>query len=140
MSSYLKPLVTTALLATLLLGTLFFWLISQLDWQTVASRQAPEGRWVATHLRSTSEAGDAPYGDHLVLAPAHWPLGQYYGEVVFAGYCTDGLAFSWVGAHQLRFVCATDKVMKMVDAYKEVRIQHANVSTAPEAKTPMPSH
>ena len=90
MQKNLKPLVTTALLAALFLGALSVWLLPQLDWQTVASKQDPEGRWV--------------------------------------------------GAHQLRLECTAEKIMKMVDAYKEVRIQHANVSTDPEAKTPLPSH
>ena len=140
MRSNPKPLFLSALLATLILGVLTWSALYPLDWTTVASKRSPDDGWTAYHVRSRSEAGAAPYGDHLVLAPAYWPFGRYYGELVFAGYCSDELVFHWVGAHQLRLECTAEKVIKMVDAYKEIRIQHANVSTGSEARTPPPSH
>jgi hypothetical protein len=112
------------LLVALILGGLYLWLVSPLDWKTVASKNAPEGGWIAYHMDSRSEAGEAPYGDHIVLASRYWPLGQYYGEVVFAGYCADGPEFRWLDKHQLRIECKTAKVMKRMGAYKDVHIQY----------------
>ncbi len=59
-----------------------------------------------------SEVGEAPYGDHIVLAPSYWPLGQYYGKVVFAGHCGNGLVFLWLAEYQLLIECKAGKVMK----------------------------
>jgi hypothetical protein len=110
-----------------------------LSWQTVASKKAPEGRWVAYHLQSVSEAGVAPYGDHLVLAPSYWPLGQYYGEVVFAGYCGGGPEFQWLDKHQLRIKCRAKKVMKRMAAFKEVNIRYEIVEEIPHNQQPQPT-
>ena len=67
----MKRIAKVILLAALILGGLYSWLIFPLDWRTISSRKAPEGWWVAYHLKSMSEAGEAPYGDHLILAPSY---------------------------------------------------------------------
>ena len=122
----------------MIIGGLYFWLIFPLDWQTVDRKKAPEGGWVAYHLKSMSEAGEAPYGDHLVLAPSYWPFGQYYGEVIFAGYCGGRPEFRWLGKHQLRIECSAEKVMKRMDSYKDVHIQYEIVEETPPNRLPQP--
>jgi hypothetical protein len=120
----LKRIVKVFLFAGCIFGGLYFWLLFPLDWQTVASKKAPEGSWVVYHLQSRSEAGEAPYGDSIVLAPSYWPLGQYYGEVVFAGYCGTGPEFRWLDKHQLRIEFKAEKIMKMMKSFKDVNIQY----------------
>ena len=120
----LKRIAKALLLVVCVFGGLYFWLIFPLAWQTVASKKAPEGSWVVYHLQSGSEAGEAPYGNHIVLAPSYWPLGQYYGEVVFAGYCVTGPEFRWLDKHQLRIEFKAEKIMKMIESFKDVNIQY----------------
>jgi len=127
----MKRIVKALLLTACIFGGLYFWLIFPLDWQTVSSKKAPEGGWVVYHLRSMSEAGEAPYGDHIVLAPSYWPLGQHYGEVVFAGYCGNGPEFRWLDKHQLRIECEAVKVMKRMEGFKDVHIQYGIVEETP---------
>ena len=79
---------------------------------------------VAYHLQSNSEAGDAPYGDHIILARNYWPLGQYYGETVFAAHCNDEPKYRWLNNNLLRIECETEKVMKKIEALDEIHIQY----------------
>ena len=128
----MKKIAKALLFAVCIFGGLYFWLIFPLDWQTVASKKSPEGGWVVYHLQSRSEAGEAPYGDHIVLAPSYWPLGQYYGEVVFAGYCGTHLEFQWLDKHQLRIECKAEKIMKRMESFKDVYIQYGIVEETPQ--------
>lgn len=123
----------------MIFGGLYFWLILPLNWQTISGKKHPEGVWVAYHIQSMSEAGEAPYGDHLVLAQSYWPLGQYYGEVVFAGYCTGGLQYRWLDAHQLHIECNAERVLKRIDAFEGVRIQYDIVKKTLHNNAPPPT-
>jgi hypothetical protein len=78
-----------------------------------------------------SEAGDAPYGDHIVLAPSFWPLGQYYGEVVFAGYCPGGPEFRWLDEYHLKVTYQAGNVVKRTDTFGDIRIQYEIVEETP---------
>ena len=106
---------------------LYFWLVFPLKWETKSYKKAPDGKVVAYHLQSRSEAGDAPYGDHIILARNYWPLGQYYGETVFAAYCTDAPKYRWLNSHLLQIECETEKVMKKMEVLNDVHIQYNNV-------------
>lgn len=135
----MKLIAKGFLLAALIVGGLYFWFLFPLDWETVDSKKDPEGGWVAYYLQSKSEAGEAPYGDHLILAPSYWPLGQYYGEVVFAGYCDGGPEFRWLDKHQLLIDCKSAKVMKKMNTFKEVLIQYEIVGGTPHSRAPQPT-
>jgi hypothetical protein len=111
----------------LVLVGLYFWLVFPLKWETKSYKKAPDGEVVAYHLQSRSEAGDAPYGDHIILARNYWPLGQYYGETVFAAYCTDAPKYRWLNSHLLQIECETEKVMKKMEVLNDVHIQYNNV-------------
>ncbi len=132
----LKRVFTALLLISFILSGLYLWLILPLNWQTVSSKETPGGKWIAYHLQSGSEAGEAPYGDHIVLASSYWPLGQYYGEVVFAGYCGNSLGYQWLDTHQLQLDCVGEKVMKRPDTFKGVQIKYQIVDKAPHNKPP----
>ena len=62
----LERITTAILVAAFMVSGLYFWFIFPLDWQILTSNKAPEGVLVAHHLQSTSEVGEAPYGDHIV--------------------------------------------------------------------------
>lgn len=125
----MKRIAKGLLVVALILAGLYIWLIFQLDWQNISSKKSPSGEMVAYYLMSTSEAGEAPYGDHLILAPGYWPLGQYYGEVFFAGYCTGGLQYRWIDEHQLYIVCNAEKVMKKIEIFKDIHIRYETTTT-----------
>jgi hypothetical protein len=111
----------------LVLVGLYFWLVFPLYWETKSYKKAPDGEMVAYHLQSRSEAGDAPYGDHIILARYYWPLGQYYGETGFAAYCTGGPKYRWLNSHLLQIECETEKVMKKMEVLNDVHIQYKGV-------------
>src|SRR5436309_5238698 len=102
-----------------------------LDWTTESHAQSPDGRITAYHLASRSEAGDAPYGDHIVLASSYLPFGQYYGQVVFAGYCESGPKYVWKTERQLQISCETDTVKKRIETFKEVQIEYQIIMRKP---------
>lgn len=110
------------LIATL--AGLFLWLALPLDWETVRSYRSPGGQWTAYHLRSRSEAGDAPYGDHVVLSPGNQPLGRFFGEVVFAAYCMDGAGIHWLADSVLQVQCRADRVVKRLPSLDGVTIRY----------------
>ena len=85
-----------------------------------------------------SEAGDAPYGDHLVLTKSYWPFGQYYGKVIFAGYCGGRPEIRWLEKHHLKVACRAEKVIKRLGAFKEVEIQYEIVEETPHNNAPRP--
>ena len=79
---------------------------------------------IAYYLKSTSESGDAPYGDHIILSRNYWPLGQYFGETVFAAYCNDGPKYRWLNNNMLQIECETEKVMKKIEVLDYIHIQY----------------
>ena len=78
---------------------------------------------MAYYLKSGSEAGDAPYGDHIILVSNYWPFGQYYGETIFAAYCEGGPKYMWLSNQLLQIECKTEKVMKKMEAFDDVHIR-----------------
>jgi len=79
---------------------------------------------VAYYLQSKSEAGEAPYGDHVVLAPRYLPFGQYYSETIFAAYCVDELQYRWLDNQKLSIKCEAEKVIKKSGSYKDLTIEY----------------
>jgi hypothetical protein len=120
----LKRIATCLSIVVLVLAGLYFSLVFTLDWETISYKKAPGGKMVAYHLRSKSEAGDAPYGDHIILTYNYWPLGQYYGETAFAAYCTGGPNYRWLNNHLLQIECETEKVTKRIEVLNDVHIQY----------------
>ena len=54
-----------------------------LDWKEESRKKAPGGDLIAFPMQSRSEAGLAPYGDHMVLVPRYKLLGPYHNRVPF---------------------------------------------------------
>ena len=109
------------ILAVAVVG-LYVWLIFPLDWQTKAKYKSPEGDIVAYHLQSMSETGEAPYGDHIVIAPSWHLLGQYTRQPVFAGYCAKDLKVSWTSNEALLIECEVERVVTQLKQYGEITI------------------
>ena len=100
-------------------------------WETISYKKAPDSEVVAYHRQSRSEAGDAPYGDHIILARNFWLFGPYYGETVFAAYCTRELKYRWLSSHLLQIECETEKVMKKIEVLNDVYIQYKDFKRKP---------
>jgi hypothetical protein len=78
---------------------------------------------VAYYLQSRSEAGGAPYGDHIILTSSYLPFGQYYRDTIFAAYCESGPKYMWLNNQMLQIECKAEKVMKKVEVLDDVHIQ-----------------
>ena len=122
-----------------MIGGLYVWLILPLDWTTESHAQSPDGRTTAYHLASSSEAGDAPYGDHIVLASSYLPFGQYYGQVVFAGYCVSGPKYVWKTERHFQIRCETNTVKKRIETFKEVQIEYQIIMRKPPNQALLPT-
>ena len=103
---------------------LYFWLVFPLDWETKSYKKSPDGKLLAYCLQSRSEAGDAPYGDHIILTSSYLPFGQYYGDTIFAAYCEGGHKYVWLNNQMLQIECNAEKVMKKVEVLDDVHIQY----------------
>ena len=103
---------------------LSFWLVFPFSWETQSYKKSPDGEMRAYHLRSTSESGEAPYGDHIVLARNYWPFGQYLGDTVFAGYAVGVIKYRWLTSHLLLIECETEKIVKQIEKVNHIHIQY----------------
>jgi hypothetical protein len=81
---------------------LYFRIVFSLDWETISLKKSPDSKIVAYYLESGSEAGAAPYGDHIILASNYLPFSQYYGDTSFAAYCEGGRTYMWLNNHMLK--------------------------------------
>ena len=77
------------------------------SYELVATQRSPSGMLTIAAFRSVSEAGHAPYGDHLVLSPEPHIRRPSDGYVVFAGYCSNELRFSWTSDTEVVIQCDT---------------------------------
>jgi len=111
------------------------WFVFVLDWETESYKKTPDGKMVAYHLQSTSGAGDAPYGDHIILAPNYLPLGKYCGKTVFAAYCTRDPQYHWLDNHLLLIECTTEEVVTKLDDLDDVHIRYTLMKPRPRDKT-----
>jgi hypothetical protein len=66
MRSIYKKLLLFAFLAVVLLVAIEAWLWFTLDWREESNISSPDDSVRAFYMRSQSEAGEAPYGDHIV--------------------------------------------------------------------------
>lgn len=73
----------------------------------LSSQLSPSGGVTISALSSTSEAGHAPYGQYLVLSSKPEIDSPNDGYVVFAGYCHEGLSFSWKSDTEVSIRCDT---------------------------------
>lgn len=79
----------------------------QIDWERMSSAKSPNGKYTVVYYRSNSEAGHAPYGDHLVIESWKSFPSAHSGETFFAGYCGNEFDFEWVGNEKIKISCPT---------------------------------
>lgn len=82
----------------------------------------------AYHLRSNSESGEAPYGDHIVVARNYWPFGQYLGDTVFAADSIGGVKYRWLTNHLLLIEYETEKIVKQMEKVGDIHIQYKRIT------------
>jgi hypothetical protein len=119
-----KRIIIAAIILLGLIVSSYVWLIRPLDWEQISKKKSPEGTVTAFHMQSKSEAGSAPYGDHIILVPKYRLLGQYYTRPIFAGYCGKDFDYEWTAPNALLISCTTDKVMKKEDNSNGIRIEY----------------
>jgi hypothetical protein len=119
-----KKYLLSAFVAIASLGVLSVWITTNIDWHEESSILSPDGSVRAFYMRSGSEAGDAPYGDHVVLVPSWMLLGQYFRTSVFAGYCNVGVQYGWHSNDTLCIKCDGTKIMKKLSKYGSINIEY----------------
>lgn len=78
-------------------------LLDGMDYELVSSASSPDGQIIVSELHSSSEAGHAPYGQHLVLSRKKITRpGEEH--VIFAGYCKS-LSYSWASNTEIVVSC-----------------------------------
>ena len=75
-------------------------------------------------MESRSEAGVAPYGEHVVIRPSWHFFGQYFIEPVFAGYCRGGVRLNWSSNQALVIQCRAERIVKQAQEADGVRIEY----------------
>jgi hypothetical protein len=118
-----KKLLLFAFLAVVLLVGIVAGITITHDWHQESSISSPDGLYKAFHMRSRSEAGEAPYGDHIVLVPSWMILGQYFKSSVFAGYC-GGIQYKWNSNDTLCIKCDGTKIIKKLSNYGIFKIEY----------------
>ena len=120
----MKKIAKTIVIVVFILIGLYFWLVFPLAWETQSHKKSPDGEIIAYHLRSTSESGQAPYGNHIVLTRNYWPFGQYFGDTVFAAYAIGEVKYRWLTNHLLLIECETEKIVKQIEKVNHIHIQY----------------
>ncbi len=121
-------------IAAVIFGVAVAWLFSDLDWKVTNAVPSPSGAVIASVLESKSEAGAAPYGQHLVLTPRWKVFFRTLSEPSFAGYCVNGsVTITWLSETKLTVSCEsrTDRVVLQRSHWRHVDIEYAiNVKRA----------
>lgn len=105
MRAHAKSLGIFAALATASLFAFVAWTTFRLDWSDIGAIRSPDGRIVASILRSRSESALAPYGEHVVLTPRWRTSTRTMSEPIFAGYCKGGVRVAWIAEGRLSISC-----------------------------------
>jgi len=127
----MKKRITIALLIVIgLTCGAYFWSVITLDWNEESRKKAPGGDIIAFHMQSRSEAGLAPYGDHIVLVPRYKLLGQYYTSPVFAGYCGQLLNYQWIDRQTLEITCTDEKIIRQEVSSNGISIKYIILNKA----------
>jgi hypothetical protein len=119
-----KKLLLSAFVAIASLGVILVWITTNIDWHEESSILSPDRSLRAFLMRSGSEAGEAPYGDHVVLVPSWMILGQYFRPSIFAGYCNGGVRYNWTSRDTLCIKCDGAKIMKRLSKYGSINIEY----------------
>jgi len=99
-------ILLSAIIALYALFRLLMVVLPSLDYEKQSSKTSPNGNSELTLFQSQSEAGHAPYGEHLVLHSTRKVLNPDKGHVIFAGYCESGLDYSWKSDKEIVVKCA----------------------------------
>ncbi len=103
--------ILLVILASFALAGMFVvptWL-ARLDYEVLSSETSPSGGFTLTALRSTSEGGEAPYGQYLILSGDSETYTPSDGHVLFAGYCNTELSFAWKSDREVVVHCRTNE-------------------------------
>jgi|GEM_PF-6270954 len=96
------------------------------SWIERSAVASPDGSQVAFVLRSGSEGGLAPYGDHVIVRPTGHFLRQYFAEPVFAAYCRGGAGVSWKTDTTLVIKCSAEKVVRQRAVHGPIQVEYAS--------------
>ena len=97
---------------------------------------SPDGSIIAFYMKSTSEAGVAPYGDHIILVPSWMIFGQYFKAPIFAGYCEKGgVHYQWTSRNSLSVKCNGTKILRKIVNYDSVTIEYDLTTSEQHSKS-----
>lgn len=74
-----------------------------------SKKASPSGRYTLYEIESVSQEGPAPHGLHLVLSDKVLVMKPADGDVIFAGYCTPPLTYSWKSESHISIQCRPTK-------------------------------
>jgi hypothetical protein len=121
----LKKILYVVFIGVIVALGLKVWLTIKLDWHQQSQAVSPDGNVIAFHMQSTSEAGVAPYGDHIMLVPSWMIFGQYFKAPIFAGYCENGgVHYHWTSKDSLSIKCNGTKILRKLSNYDSVKIEY----------------
>ncbi len=86
-------------------------------------------------MQSKSEAGEAPYREHIIIAPSWMLFANYYKEPVYAGYCEE-LKYRWKSNDILVVEFKEGKLMKKTYKFNNINIEYVNSHNKPIQPTP----
>jgi len=118
-----KIIIALMIMIVLICGA-YFLLVKTLDWKEESRKKAPGSNLIAFHMMSRSEAGPAPYGDHVMLVPRYELFGQYFISPVFAGYCGQTFEYQWIDRQTLEITCTDGKILKKESSSNGVNIKY----------------
>lgn len=121
-----------ALLAAVPVAILIGTGISSIDASGYAMKSkkvSPSGQYTLYEIESVSQEGPAPQGQHLVLSDKPLVMKPDDGDVIFAGYCSRPITYSWKSEKHISIQCkATEKEAANAQATsKTVRGIHVEI-------------
>ena len=109
MKRVFKILIFITILAMVAAAALAIY-IDSFYWEHKSSLASPDKKFTVHEYHNSSD-GDrhAPYGSYLFIQSTHSPIPAYKSYVIFAGYCTDKLSYSWQSNTQINITCLTNE-------------------------------
>jgi hypothetical protein len=125
----LKKLLYIIILGVVVVLGLKVWLTIKFDWHQESKAVSPDGSVIAFYMQSMSEAGVAPYGDHIILVPSWMVFGQYFRDPIFAGYCNNRVYYQWTSKDSFSIKCNGTKILRKLSNYDSIKIEYDSTSS-----------